>query len=454
MTIAAAVAAALTGGSAFAQTGLTPAQIAAVPAANTINIAGSSAIKTALTNTIIANFCGGAATTVTSNGSNTNFLGIACTPASGEASNSGLYAIWIRYEGGSVTGYLPFVNGIQINEIQGSALTANPITVNGSSAANGQDDSFSVSAGGALVKVTPDLGIGDVEAKALINNNYPKDYSTGVWGPVNNAGMANFTTSGLVDEVYALFVNETGGTFTESPLNLNQQMISNILTHKVTDWSQVYDVNGAAVVNASTPIFIANREYGSGSRAFADILAAGDSCASNGISTTLFTKASNTRYFSTGNVLSAANTLPGAITYATIDNTPPGASGTANLTFVSVNGVVPSNLAAAQGNYPYWVEAQYVNKAAANGHDAAAVNNIVSALQNEATTAAIFDVLAIPLVTNASGTPANFNTTVHINAALSGVVPSGGGTVTVYINPYTRQGTTCSNPLDTANQLP
>jgi hypothetical protein len=451
LTIAAAVAAALAGGTAHAQAGLTAAQIAAAPAANQINIAGSSAIKTALTNTIIANFCGGAATPVTSNGSNTNFLGIACTPAAGKALNSGLYAVWIRYEGGSVTGYLPFVNGVTINEIQGSALTAIPITINGNSEVNGQDDSFTASAGGALVKVTPDLGIGDVEAKALINANYPKDYSTGVWGAVNNGGMAAQATSGLVDEVYALFVNETTtpNTLTESPLNLNQEMIANILTHKVTDWSQVYDINGAAVASGSTPITIVNREFGSGSRATADILMAGDSCGSAGVGTTLFSKAANLRYFSTGDVLKAAGSIPGAITYATIDNNP-----ATNLTMVSVSGVAPSNLAAAQGNYPYWVEAQYVNHAAANSHDATAVNSIVSALQNEATTAALADINAIPSVVNASGTPTNWNTTVHINAANSGVLPTGGGTATVYINPFTRAGTTCSNPSYGATVLP
>ncbi|HTB66250.1 MAG TPA: substrate-binding domain-containing protein [Steroidobacteraceae bacterium] len=453
-SIAAAVAAALASTASFAA-GPSISTINSTPASNTVNIMGSSAIKAALTNSILANFCGGAAnaTVVTSNGSNSNFLGIACTPVSGQVTNSGNYNVWIRYEGGSVSGYLPIVNPSNpINEISGSALTANPITVNGNSETNGANDSFTVSAGGALVRVAPDLGIGDVEPGAIIGNNYPSDYSTSVFGPGNAAGLVGLKSTGIIDEVYALYVNG-GGIVTENPVSLSQETIASILTHQVTNWSQVLDTSMHAVATGSLAITLVNREFGSGSRTATDVLLAGDSCGSAGQPTTLFNKSTASRYFSTGDVLAAANSVAGAITYATIDNAP-GAGSQSNLEWVAINGVTPSNLAAAEGTYPFWVEAQFVNNTAATGHDSAAVNNIIQALQTEATTAAIADVDAIPNVPSATGTPATLNTTVHLNPNGNGIVPSGGGTATVYINPYTRSGTTCHNPAFSATSIP
>jgi hypothetical protein len=423
-TVAAAVAAVLAGGSAMAQPSI--AQINAVPSANTINIMGSSAIKAALLSSIENNFCGGSGfTPITSNGTNGNFLGVSCTPASGQATNGGIYNVWIRYEGGSVSGYLPIVNGAPVNEISGPALTANPITVNGVSTGNGADDSFSVSAGGALVKVIPDLAIGDVEPKALTGNNYPTAYSTAVWGPVNNGGMFSLASKGLVNEVYALFVNESSG-FTENPLNLSLQTIENILTHNasLTNWSQVLDVNGNSV--GSGPITIVNREAGSGSRAATDILLVGDGCGSAGKSATLFNKGGATatnQYFSTGDVLAAANSVAGAITYATIDNS----TGT-------------------QAN-------KTPNMAASTGADSKAVNSIVTALQDQATTAALLDINVIPLISAANGS-GTLNATVHANPANSAKVPTGGGSATVYVNPYTRSGVTCNNPSYQATVTP
>src|SRR5271166_712599 len=441
ITIAAAVAAVLAGGAASAQT---VAQINNVPAANTINIMGSSAIKNALVSVIENNFCGGAFQPVNLGvnagpGNNANFIGISCTPAGGKATNAGLYNIWIRYEGGSVTGYLPIVNGVGVKEISGPLLTVLNPTINGESTVNGTDDSFQFAAGGSFASTIPDFGIGDVEPAALINNNYPSAYVTSVWGGVNNAGMFGLASTGLVDEVYALFVNEgTNATiFTENPLNLTVQMAQNILQHKVSNWSQVTDATGAAVVSAALPITIVNREPGSGSRAATDILIVGDSCSSASVTAaTLFNKAGAAQYFSTGDVLSAANTVAGAITYATIENTKP------NLSQVSLNGVAPSNLAAAQGLYPFWVEAQYVNNAANTGADSAAIVSIVNALQAQGTTAGLADIDVIPGIAG--------NTPVHLNPVGNGVVPTGGGGGTVYINPYTRQGHTCGFPLDAA----
>jgi hypothetical protein len=442
ITVAAAVAAVLGSGSALAQTVFT-----GVPAANTINIMGSSAIKNALLATIENNFCGGSFTAATSNGTNTNFLGVNCTPASGKASHSGPYNIFIRYEGGSVSGYLPIVNNKGVKEI--GSITSLPIVINGASTGNGTDDSFQFASGGSFATVIPDLAIGDVEPKALIGSNYPSAYSTAVWGPVNNAGMFGLSSTGLVNEVYALFVNESSG-FTENPLNLSIPMVAQILEKNITNWSQVTDVNGNSVGTGA--IKLVNRENGSGSRAATDILLVGDTCGAGG-------KASNTipntatQYFATGDVLAAANSTAGAITYATIDNAYGSqATKTPNMVMVNLNGVAPSNLAAASGTYPFWVEAQFINNAANTGADSAAVNSIVTALQGQTTTASLQDINVIPLISAADGS-GTLNATVHSTASSNGATPTG-GSVPVYINPYTRQGVTCNNPVPEYNTIP
>ncbi|HUO20246.1 MAG TPA: substrate-binding domain-containing protein [Steroidobacteraceae bacterium] len=453
LPIAAAVTAALAAGAAYAA-GPSVAAINLIPAKNTIYISGSSAIKGALSTSIINTFCGGAGnTTVISTTGDKNWLGFACTPVSGLATNSGNYLIDFRFEGGSVTGYLPIANATAgVLQIDGPTLTATSIAVVGTTEANGQLDNFTTSAGGTLTRHPVDLGIGDVEPKAITGNNYPQDYCTTVFGPVNNNGMFSLSPTGLiVDEVYALFVNETGGTFTQNPMNLSQQVLGDILSGGIKDWSKVTDINGNAVVNASTPITVVNREYGSGSRTATDILIVGDNCSSNATNETIIAQPAKTRYFSTGDVLAAAGSVAGAITYATVENAP-----ATNLTMVNLNGVAPTNLNAALGSYPFWVEAAYINNAATTGADSLAINNIVAGLQNEATTAALSDINAIPDVAAATG--GNFNSTVHANPVNSGVVPSGGGTATVYINPFTRaangKGSTCHTPVFSATAFP
>jgi hypothetical protein len=143
--------------------------------------------------------------------------------------------------------------------------------------------------------------------------------------------------------------------------------------------------------------------------------------------------------------------VAGAITYASIDNAP-----ATNLTMVNLNGVTPNNLNAALGSYPFWVEAAYINNASTTNADSKAINTIIAGLQDQSTTAALADINAIPNVAAATG--GNFNTTVHANPNNSGVLPSGGGTATVYVNPFTRaangKGSTCHTPVFSANTFP
>jgi len=432
VTLAAAVAAILGTATAVAQQGASGPTIAqAAASTNNIYIAGSSAAKNAVLGALVTNVCGGAANAlqIASTG-NTNFFDVSCTPvAAVGASNGGVYNIFYRDEGGSVSGMLPIANGVKVNQLSLGGISSVAPAVTGESTTNGIDDSFGPA--GTLAKEIVDIGISDVEPGALIGNNYPSAYLTSVWGATNPAGLVNLAGTQLFDEVYGLFVNENSSAFTENPLSLSVQTVQQILTHKIKNWSLVTDVNGAKVTNASLAITIVNREQGSGSRTAADLLIAGDVCTTGG--GTMFNAATATQYFSTGDVLTAAAAVPGAITYATIDQSK------ANLVQVALNGVTPSNLAAASGLYPFWVEATYVVNPASTA-DSNVVNFIATALQTEATAPHLVDVLAIP------GVPSGAGNVAHSVIANSASTVAALGSATIYTNPFSRGGTTCNAP--------
>jgi len=441
VTLAAAIAAALGAGTAYAALP-TLAQIEA--STNNVFIAGSSAAKNAILGALVTNVCGGAANTFQFNSSgNGNFFAVSCTPvAAANAANAGVYNFFYRDEGGSVVGMLPIVNSKHINQLSlvagtigGCAASPCSIPVTGTSSTNGVDDSFGPA--GTVATQPVDIGVADVEPAALTGNNYPTPYSTAVWGPVNNAGLLKLAGTQLFDEVYALFVNENSTAFIENPLSLSQQTVQQILTHKIRNWSLVTDTAGNAVTNAPLAITIVNREKGSGSRTATDLLIAGDGCTTGG--GVLFDAAGATDFFSTGDVLTAAAATPGAITYATIDQAK------TNMVQVSLNGVAPSNLAAATGLYPFWVEATFVQNPASTA-DGNVMTFIEGALQTEASAPHLVDVLAIPGVPAAAGNVAH---SVVANSVSN--VPALGPS-NIYVNPFTRGGVTCNAPSFVASQ--
>jgi hypothetical protein len=410
----------------------------------TLYIAGSSAAKNAVIAGLQADLCGGASNALTfSSTSNGNFFAVSCVPASGVGGGDGstVFTVYYRDEGGSVVGALPIVNSVAINQLDLSQVTscgsstACTVTVVGGSSTNGTDDSFA----GPLTKQFVQLGIMDVEPSALATaNNYPTPYSTTVWGAKNPNGLVtlNGSASPLFGEVYAVFVNNKsapagGGTNPlPSTLMLSQQMLQQLLTRSVTNWNVVQDIAGNPVTSTSLAVTVVNREQGSGSRTATDLLLAGDTCQTQGKNLI-----GSTGYFATSDVLNAANSVAGAITYATIDQS------ASNMSQVALNGITPTNLAAASGQYPFWVEATVVKNPniTFSPTQNALISFFTSAMQAVATAPHVADVLAIPGIagnTASVSTGSNGNTTT---------VP-GLGTATIYVNPFSRGKVTCNLP--------
>ncbi len=464
LKVAAAVAAILSAGAVHAQTAITPTNAQnGVP----LYIAGSSAAKNAIlavletgSNLGTPVFCSGSSGySVFSSTPDPNFFAVSCAPVAGTgipgANGTTVYTVWYRAEGGSVTGALPIITGSSINQLTlntnvAATSTGYTVTVGGNATGNGVDDSFT-----NVFKAPVQLGITDVEPGALVKNNYPSAYSTAAFGKASSSQLSNLGLSDgqvIFDQVFGVFVNTTGTGFTTaeqagngqaavtgtpSGLALSQQSIATILQGKVKNWDHVPlagSSTGAAVTGTtSSTITVINREAGSGSRTASDIFFTQDHCSST-TSNTPIAETGGTDYFSTLDVLNAANTTPGSITYASIDQA---GSSFPNLTLVAINGVQPSNIAAATGQYGDWFEAYAVTNPAVADPAATLAGNLVAALQNISELGiGQADLLANPLTSSVAAA-------LPVTSTIGNV--SGGKAI--YTNPYQRSGNSCQDPL-------
>jgi hypothetical protein len=425
-----------------------PSQSQAAATTNVLYVSGSSAAKNALLGAIENDMCGGAANAlIASSTGNTNFFAVSCTPAASTgitgANGTAVFTVYYRAEGGSVVGALPLVSGssiAQLNLNSAGTLTGNAlaIPVTGSSASNGTTDTFTSLINGVatqLPRQKSGLGVTDVEPAAFVGDNYPSAYSTSVYGTASASQLANLTSASVFQQVFGIFVNKTG---LNTPICLSSWAVASLLDSEITDWSKVEDcATHTAVASGSVPVTIVNREAGSGSRAATSIFWLNDLCDPNAVGVE---EDQVTDYFSTGNVLAAAATTNGAVTYASIDND--GAQ--ANLVLASIDGVAPTNLAAAQGQYKWWVESSLVTPTYSIPAVATSIANfLVTDLQNGNTAPHSSQINLIP----GSGS----NTTAAIPASTtantcSNATCSVKTATAIYVNPFTKLGHSCQIP--------
>jgi hypothetical protein len=466
--VAAAIAAVLASGAAKAQ------QTAQNPGV-ALYIAGSSAAKPGILGALTGSaVCGGTFGYYYST-TDTNFFAISCVPPASTGlpgAGSNIYTMWYRDEGGSVTGALPIITGSQINQLlltgatssacPGSApagtATCYAIAVAGSSASNGIDDSFA----SGVFKAPVQLGITDVEPGALVGNNYPSAYKPTVYGHATTAQMVNLNSSAqaLFGQVFGIFVNTNSGAFSAAQkacqgktlncttgLSLSKATVGAILQDSLVgiggtnNWDDIPDSSGNVITSTSLPITIVNREQGSGSRTATDLFFTGDHCVSPAQSPIFESTGGTADYFSTGNVLSAANGIAGAITYASIDNA--GSTSFPNLTLVAIDGVQPSSLAAATGTYGAWFEAQAIPAPSLSGTPLTLANDIISALQTVTTGPTTPQVVAIPSGSSLPSYPVSG--TAQAETLATGYT-GGSYSYDIYTNPYTRASNSCNDP--------
>jgi ABC-type phosphate transport system substrate-binding protein len=435
LKVAAAVALAL-GGTAATQAAFaapTAAQCAA-PAAS-LYVAGSSAAQPTFAVALANDLFDATGETVIAapavagsfNGNFKAYCGFAKAGNGAGVATGAVATVYYRGEGGSVVGALPIATGksIKFLDLSGTCAVTNP-TVVGLSANVGTTDGWS----GCVTTHAVEMGITDIEPGQFHGSNYPSAYSTTVFGSATQAQLANLVKTPLFQQVFGIYVNTSGinGLGSGQAINLTRETVANILSATYVDWSAVPTATGGAVSSTSQPITIVNREAGSGTRTGASIYFLGTNCVT--FPTSLSDPSPLTDGFATGDVLTTASTTPGAITYASIDNVKAG------LTLASLSSVPPSNLAAASGEYDYWFEATAQKGNITSTGGLGIYNWLVGGeLANIATAPHVKDVLAIPgLGTNGAAVPATATASV-VNG------------VTIYINPFTKGGNSCSIPV-------
>jgi ABC-type phosphate transport system substrate-binding protein len=435
--VAAAIAMAL--GSSFAYAA-PPTVAQAAAATDTLVISGSSAAQVAVQTGIQNDICGGASNTlvVKSSGGSGNFLAFSCstattiTTSAGTISSGTLVTIFYRTEGGSVVGALPVVSGKAIKRLDLTQCTsAGVCTVNGVTATSGPNDTWS----GAVTPATTQLGVTDVEPGQLVGPDYPSNYSSTAFGTATPSQLAKLTTSRLFDQIFGLVVNTSGESF--SSVNLTKQSAANILLGNYSDWSQVPDALTGDAISSSSPALITHvdREPGSGTRTGTNIFYLGTGC---GSTASIPNPTGETLNFSTTDELTLANNTAGSIAYTSIDQILNPANGTKfpNLVLASIDGVKPSTLAAATGQYGEWFEATLVPAPGVSGASLVLSQFLQGDLPKLATAPALPDILVIPnLGGNTATVPLTANTTTT-------------GTTQIFVNAYTRSGNSCNVPAE------
>ena len=433
LAIALAIGGVASAQSAFAA-GPTALQCAAATAK--LYVAGSSAAQPSFATALAADLfdtngettISAPAVTGSANGNFKAYCGFAKAGNGAGVTTGAVTLVHYRGEGGSVVGALPIANGKTVKFLDltnTSCQVTNPSVV-GLSANVGTTDGWT----GCVASHAVEMGVTDVEPTQFTGTNYPTAYSTAVFGPtVTNFG--SLQTTQLFQQVFGLFVNTSGinGGAVGQAIDLSPASVANILTGNYGDWSAVPTAAGGAVSNVSKAITVVNREAGSGTRTGATIFFL-NQCGTNPVALA----DPGPDGYATGDVLATAAATPGAITYASIDNN----GKQANLTMASINGVTPSLLAAASGNYGWWYEATAVKGTITSPGGSGIYNWLVGGeLANVATAAHALDILAIPnLGTNVG--------TVPVTSTASTV-----GGVTIYINPFTRSGNSCNVPAET-----
>jgi hypothetical protein len=424
LKIGAAVAVALAGHT-LAHASPTPATCAGATA--TLYVAGSSAAQASFA-TALANDLFDATGETTMSASNGNFkayCGLAKAGNTAGLATGTVITIYYRGEGGSVVGALPIVSGKAIKMLDitpAGCQVAAPATT-GTSATVGTTDGW----GGCVTTRQVEMGITDLEPTVFVDPNYPTAYSTAVFGTATKGQMATLTQTKLFQQVFGIYVNTSGinGGGTGQVINLTRETVANILEGNYIDWNAVPSASGGQVSTTSQAITVVNREAGSGTRTGASIYFLGTNCS--------FAQGTlndpGPDGFATGDVLATAAATPGALTYASIDNS------NASLSIASLSGVAPSNLAATNGQYDWWFEAtaQKGNITSPNG---TALYTFLTGgeLTNLATAPHNVDVLAIPNAgTNTPAVPVTSSTV---------------GGKTIYINPFTKSGNSCNIPAE------
>ena len=425
---------------------------------NKLYIAGSSAAQDGFVQAVANDLFGGVGSEIVFKAAgNLDFrayCGIAAAGTSGIPAGN-IVVVYYRGEGDSVVGALPIVSGKPVKQLSltdankhgligacapdpnNSNVSTCPVSIAGASAANGPNDSFGPN---GLQEAFVDFGITDVEPGVLSGVNYPTEFTAGTYGTATGLQLATLNTTPAFSQAFGFFVNNTGFTG-GAALNFSTDTIVAIFNGTYTNWDEVTTESGVLASTTPVTIKIVNQVLGSGSRAAANIFLYNYGCgARNGV---IATSPALSDGWSAREVLNTVAANPGAITYASIDN----ANAVTGATLVSLDGLVPTNLLASTGDYPFWYEATYVTNPAAQmlnantGQDgngtAANFVNWVFGLNELLDQASAPHTAQVGIIPGSGDNPSAGGNILGTASTLGG---------TTYINAFTRGGNSCAAP--------
>jgi hypothetical protein len=404
--IATAVAVALGSSSAFA---------AGATWTVSLDIAGSSAMRDAVTTELQAKLCNSDFTLYTSTqgttggsgtslGENPDFKAVTCTlnAASGLSGTGAI--VYYRSEGGSIFGVFgnAALNGgtsVQINRLNigtSGAVNASPYTVFETVAQMTSDTQT-----GAVTKDVVQLGVSDVEPGAFNGENYGSEYSFIPYAQPTVSTLQGLPSAPMVGQVFAPITSNSGGSsvFTNASgigtTGLTSTELAAIFNGAVTDWSAVPSAIDAGTTGGT--ITVCRRDAVSGTQTIASTHFLGTTCSKGG-KPFAAAGAHVVTNFATGDVLTCVKNNPGAIGIVTLQVASKYTGNSA--TQVTVGGIQGNAINAASGKYDYYGEVYSVsNTAALTGNASVLANKIVTDLRsanNTPASASVPNLVALP----------------------------------------------------------
>ena len=409
--IAAAVAVALGSGGAFA----------ANPTwTESLNIAGSSALRDAVSNELSTVLCTAGTFTAFTAAKGTggsfdspDFRAFTCTlkAALGAPLGGVQVIVYYRSEGGSIFGVFgnsafnsPGPGGVggslQINRLNigpsgGAACQDNGgggivLGVSQPTAATVTADTQNTTNGSCVVKDTVQLGFSDVEPAAFVGTNYGSEYTFINYAQPTVTQLNGLSKGTMIGQAFGAIVSNTGGTagFASgtgfSAAGLTSQELATIFAGKTTDWAAV---PSAAALGGAGAITLCRREPGSGTQTIASTHFLHTNCGATNaglpFATTSKTGFTVNEGFATSDVLTCVQNNPGAIGIVTLQ-TAAKITGAA-ATQINVDGVQGNAVNAAQGSYPWYAEAYFVkNPGTTDTFQTALVTKFISDMQSAA----------------------------------------------------------------------
>jgi hypothetical protein len=376
-----------------------------------VNAAGASATRATITNVVVGQLCGAAAsTTVYRNG--TNVTRIVCPSTVPGTSGT------LDFSYDNTTGSYLGIGPVAGNPGQLTArINLATCSGTGTETISGKTVAVRSCTGNEATLVRPGIGNADVEPELFQLNNLPAGAQPPVAGGFSNVQGAFGIGFGIVvsQALYQALQADQGlavGSTTEANRpSLSRAQVQSLSTNNGgalnTDWTSLF--TGPAPAAASAPVRWVRRVAGSGSQATFNAVLLNYVCSARASAPATAADSSATyivqEFGSTGNQLAAiASTTEFRAGFASRENS----DATVNWKFVKLDGVFPSKANLLAGKYTWFAEQVLTLRSSPSANETAVFNALLAELGSDATIAAFTPtvregVVGLPGV--ATGTP-------------------------------------------------